>query len=66
MPDTNNDMDIRKLVVSTSNPKAPDIINGGVIIATNIANKCCMAANKVSLNGGRSSNPKINPFFIII
>lgn len=38
MPDTNSDIDTRKLVVSTSNPNAPEIINGGVMIATNIMN----------------------------
>ena len=66
MPDTNRDMDTRKLVVSTSKPSAPDIISGGVMMATNIASRCCMAANRVSFKGGLSSSPYISPFCMAI
>ena len=33
------------------------MISGGVIIATKIAKRCCKAANRASLKGGRSSTP---------
>lgn len=57
IPDTNNDIETRKLVVSISKPRAPDMISGGVMIATKIANRCCNAANSVSFRWGRSSKP---------
>ena len=57
MPETNKDIDTSKLVVSTSNPKAPDMINGGVMIAINIAKRCCNAANSVSFIDGLSFRP---------
>lgn len=56
-PDAKRALETRKPVVSKSRFNAPAIINGGVIIATKIANKCCKAAKKASLKGGRSSIP---------
>ena len=54
MPETNNDIDTRKPVVSRSNCKAELMMSGGVMIATKIANKCCKAAKSVSRIGGWS------------
>ena len=56
-PDANKDMETKKPVDSKSSFKAPAIINGGVIMATKIANKCWSAAKTVSFNGGRSFSP---------
>jgi len=56
-PDAKSAIETRKPVVSRSSFKAPAIINGGVMIATKIASKCCKAANRASLKGGRSSIP---------
>ena len=44
-------------VVSKSNSKAPAMMSGGVTIATNMANRCCKAANNVSRKGGLSFKP---------
>jgi hypothetical protein len=66
MPETNKAIETIKLVVSISRPNAPDIISGGVMIATKIARRCCSAANKVSLSGGLSSSPYISPFVFSI
>lgn len=60
-PDANKAIDTRKPVVSKSRFNAPEIIRGGVIIATKIASKCWMAANKASFTGGLSSRPYIRP-----
>jgi len=57
MPEANNAMDTRKLVVSKSSFNAPAIIRGGVMMATKMANKCCMAAKIASRTGGRSFSP---------
>ena len=56
-PEAKRDMETRKLVFSTSSFKALAMISGGVMIATKIAKRCCKAANKASLKGGRSSTP---------
>jgi hypothetical protein len=56
-PEANKDMETRKPVFSTSSFKALAMIRGGVIMATKMASKCCKAANKASLKGGRSSTP---------
>lgn len=44
IPEAKRDMDTRKLVVSKSSFNAPAMIRGGVMMATKIASKCCMAA----------------------
>ena len=56
-PEAKRDIDTRKLVFSTSSFSALAMIRGGVMMATKIANRCCKAANRASLNGGRSSTP---------
>ena len=56
-PEAKRDIDTRKLVFSTSSFSALAMIRGGVMIATKIASRCCKAANRASLNGGRSSTP---------
>lgn len=62
MPETNKDMETRKPVVSRSKRSAELMMSGGVMIAANTANKCCKAANNVSLRGGRSYRPYIRSF----
>ena len=57
IPEAKRDMDTRKLVVSKSSFNAPAMIRGGVMMATKIASKCCMAAKMASRTGGRSFNP---------
>lgn len=55
IPEAKRDMDTRKLVVSKSSFNAPAMIRGGVMMATKIASKCCMAAKwPLVQEGGRS------------
>ena len=56
-PEANNAIDTKNPVVSKSNSKAPAMMSGGVTIATNMANRCCKAANNVSRKGGLSFKP---------
>ena len=56
-PEANNAIETMKAVVPRSNFNAEQMMSGGVMIATNIANKCCIAAKRVSRRGGRSFNP---------
>lgn len=51
----------RKLV-STSSFSALAMIRGGVMMATKIANRCCKAANRASLNGGGLLRHRSNLF----
>ena len=56
-PDAKRAIETRNPVVSWSSPSAPAMISGGVTIAMKIASRCCKAAKKASLSGGRSSMP---------
>ena len=56
-PEANRAIDTRKPVVSTSSESAPDMMSGGVIMATNMASRCCKAANSASFSLGLSSRP---------
>ena len=48
-------IETRNPVVSTVKFRAWEIISGGVMIAINIAKRCCRPAKTASLNGGLSS-----------